>query len=190
MLYLPFSSIKHFCLRSSCFKDSFKDCTSHICRSFCFIIIVERSCSVWIDIYWKWNSNGIHYKYSTKNIPIPSEKHYKTTLINKVELLMKRMRWKAHLTDRNYIGNANRLFHIFKNRKCLPQHKELIDFENDLLELVKNVTFRKVYNNFHDQLNKDIKSIRKWNNVFIFAEKHEIYMKLAKKTTTNCLLRT
>ena len=52
-----------------------------------------------------------------------------------------------------------------------PQHKELIDFENGLLELNKNVTLRKVYSNFHDQLNKDIKSIRKSNYVFIFADK-------------------
>ena len=39
------------------------------------------------------------------------------------------------------------------------------------MELVKNVTFRKVYSNFHDQRNKDINSIRKSNNVFIFADK-------------------
>ena len=81
------------------------------------------------------------------------------------------MRWKAHLIDGNQLGYANPLFHIFKSRKCPPQHKELLDFENGLLELVKNVTFRNVYDNFHDQLNKDIKSIRKSNNVFIFAHK-------------------
>ena len=81
------------------------------------------------------------------------------------------MRWKAHLTDNNYKGHTNSLFHIFKSRKCPPRHKELINFENGLLELVKNVTFSKVYNNFHDQLKKDVKSIRKSNNVFIFADK-------------------
>ena len=74
---------------------------------------------------FKW----IHYNYSMKNIPIPSEKLYKTTLINKVEPLIKRLRWKAHLTDSNYIGHTNHLLHIFKSRKCPPQHKELIDFE-------------------------------------------------------------
>ena len=58
----------------------------------------------------------IHYNYSMKNIPVPSEKLYKTTLINKVELLIKRMRWKAHLTDSNYIGYANLLFYIFESK--------------------------------------------------------------------------
>ena len=93
------------------------------------------------------------------------------------------MRWKAHLTESNYMGHANPLLQILKSRKCPPQHEELINFEDGLLELVKNVTFRKVYNNFHDQLNKDIKSIMKSSNV-------KIYNKLAKKTTTNCLPRT
>ena len=61
----------------------------------------------------------IHHSHSMKNIPIQSEKLYKTT-----------MRWKAHLIDSNYAGHANPLLHIFKSRKCPPQHKELIDFEN------------------------------------------------------------
>ena len=35
----------------------------------------------------------------------------------------------------------------------------------------QNRTFRKVYNNFHDQLNKHITHIRKSKNVFIFVDK-------------------
>ena len=38
--------------------------------------------------------------------------------------------------------------------------KEFIDFENDLIELIMNITFRKVHSKFHDQLKKDIKSIK------------------------------
>ena len=62
----------------------------------------------------------------------------------------------------------------------------IIDFENVFLELVKNVTFRKVNNNFQDQVIKDIKSIRKSNNIFIFVDKtRNLYIKLA-----NCSPRT
>ena len=79
-----------------------------------------------------------------------------------------------------------------------PQHKGLIDFENGFLELVKNVTFKKVYNNFHDQLNNDIKSIRKSNNVSIFAGKtrnlsetsKENYNKLLTENTTKTYKKT
>ena len=71
-------------------------------------------------------------------------------------------------------------------------------FENGLLESVKNVTLRKVYNNFHDQLNKDIKSKRKSNNVFNFADKarnlygtnKENYKKLLTKNITKTYRKT
>ena len=123
----------------------------------------------------------IHYNYSMKNIPTPSEKLCKTTSINKVEVLIKGMRLIAHLTDSNYIGHANPLFYMFKSRKCPPQKNELIYFENDLLELVKNATFRKIYNIFHDQLNKDINSIRQSNIIFIFAGKAQNLYETSKE---------
>ena len=43
--------------------------------------------------------NQKYYKYSMKNIHIPSKKLYREMLIEKVELLIKRMRWKAHLFE-------------------------------------------------------------------------------------------
>ena len=47
-----------------------------------------------------------------------------------------------------------------------------MQFENDLLELIKSVTFKKVKKNkFLDQLYKDMTSIKKSKNVFIFADK-------------------
>ena len=46
-----------------------------------------------------------------------------------------------------------------------------MQFENDLLELIKSLKFKKVKNKFLDQLHKDITSIKKSKNVFIFAEK-------------------
>ena len=35
--------------------------------------------------------------YSYKNIPIPTERNYKLQLKDKIELVIKRMRWKAHI---------------------------------------------------------------------------------------------
>ena len=106
-----------------------------------------------------------------KNIPLPSEKLCKTVLIEKVELLIKRMRWKAHLYENSGLNTSNPLNYIFKSRKCLPQHKDLIQFENDLLELIKGVKFKKIKNKSLDQVHKDISSIKKSKNVFIFADK-------------------
>ena len=115
--------------------------------------------------------NQKYYNYSMKNIPIPPEKLFRTTLIEKVELLIIRMRWKAHLFESSGKGQSNPLHYVFKSRKCPPQHKGLIAFENDLLKLIKSVTFRKVRNKFQDNLRKDIISIKKSKNIYIFADK-------------------
>ena len=63
-----------------------------------------------------------------KNIPIPLEKLYKMTLLEKVELLVKPMRLKAHLFESNNIRQSNPLYHFFKSRKSSPHHEDLIAF--------------------------------------------------------------
>ena len=53
-----------------------------------------------------------------------------------------------------------------------------MQFENNLLELIKNVKLKKIKNKFLDQLYKNISYINKSENVFIFVDKtcniHEI----------------
>ena len=71
------------------------------------------------------------YNYSMKNIR--SKKLYKIYLIQKVELYLKRLRWKAHMFESSGKGQPNPLHYVFKSRKCPPHHNDLIAFENDLL---------------------------------------------------------
>ena len=75
------------------------------------------------------------------------------------------MRWKAHLYEKKGKNTSNPLNYIFKSRKYPPQHEDLIQFENDLLELIKSVKFNTVKNKFSDQLHKDISSIKKSKDV-------------------------
>ena len=131
--------------------------------------------------------NHKYYSYSIKNIALPSEKLYKTILIEKVELLIKRMRWKAHLYENSGLNKSNPLSYIFKSRKYPPQHKDLMQFENDLLELIKSLKFKKVKNKFLDQLHKDITSIKKSKNVFIFADKTRNIYETDKNTHSKLL---
>ena len=131
--------------------------------------------------------NHKYYSYSIKIIALPSEKLYKTILIEKVELLIKRMRWKAHLYENSGLNKSNPLSYIFKSRKCPPQHKDLMQFENDLLELIKSLKFKKVKNKFLDQLHKDITSIKKSKNVFIFADKTRNIYETDKNTHSKLL---
>ena len=61
-------------------------------------------------LYMEFNQK--YYNYSIKNIPIPSGNLYKKTLIEKVGLLIKRMKWKAYLLESKEKGQPNPL--IFK----------------------------------------------------------------------------
>ena len=112
-----------------------------------------------------------YYNYSVKNISIPWENLYKITLLKKVELLVKRMRRKVHLFENNIIRQHNPLNYTFKSRKIPPQHKGLIVFENDLVKLIQNVTFRHISNNFQDQMKTDIESIKRSKNIYTFGDK-------------------
>ena len=104
-------------------------------------------------------SSRKYYSHSMKNIPLPSEKLYKTILIEKGELLIKEMRQTTHLYQDSRGKTSNLLIYIFKSRKVTPKHKDLIQFENDLLELTKSVNFKRVKNVFSYQLSQGISSI-------------------------------
>ena len=98
--------------------------------------------------------NCNYYNYSMKKIPLPFVKLYKTILIEKVKLLIKRMRWKAQLYD-NYIesgsNTSNPLNYIFEKRSCPPLLENFMQFKNDLHGLMKSVIFKKMKNKFLDQ---------------------------------------
>ena len=62
-----------------------------------------------------------------------------------------------------------------------------MQFENDLLELIKSLKFKKVKNKFSEQLHKDIASIKKSKNVFIFADKTRNIYETDKNTYSKLL---
>ena len=97
--------------------------------------------------------NQKYYNYSMKIIPILLEKLYKMMLLEKVDLLVKHMRWKARLFENNDIRQSNPLHYIFKSRKPPPQHKDLMAFENDLVKIMQSVAVKYSYNDFQDKMN-------------------------------------
>ena len=85
---------------------------------------------------------------SLKNIPIPSPATYSTRLIEKVESLIKRMRWKAFFFKKGENDDQSETEdHFgFKTRKCPPRIEELEPFEDDLLKMIEDVQFRNTTN--------------------------------------------
>ena len=84
----------------------------------------------------------VNLEYSLKNIPIPSKRNYKLKLMEKTEMLIKRMRWKAIFFDEKDKNRPKETYGL-KSFKTPSQVKDLLPFENDLLNLVKNVKFDK-----------------------------------------------
>ena len=124
------------------------------------------------------------FNYSMKNIPIPKKNNYIKILIEKVENVVKRMRWKAFFFDKdtdqdNESTDSNN--YGFKSRKCPPQNEEMDKFQTDLLEMVRSIEFRNVKDKFQDKLNEDINRINKSSKAFIPAVKTSNFYELNKE---------
>ena len=61
--------------------------------------------------------------------------------------------------------------YFIKIGKCSTQDKDLVQFENNLLEVRESMKFKNVKYKFLNKLHKDISSIQKSKNVFMFGGK-------------------
>ena len=100
-----------------------------------------------------------NFKYSIKDIPIPSERAYFLQLMEKIEMFITRMRWKAIYCNNKANYNSSERYGL-KTLKCPKQVKELVPFENDLIDMLKVIKFRKVINQFLTKLKSDIKTVK------------------------------
>ena len=109
----------------------------------------------------------LQFDYSYKNIPIPSERNYKLQLMEKIELLIKRMRWKAHFYNEKKENENQTIPETYglKSLNCPPQVKELIQFESNLLEMIKSLKFRKTRSHFQKRLKEDLNTTHSTDNV-------------------------
>ena len=105
------------------------------------------------------------------------------------------MCWKAHLFQNNANNTRNRTVkqtYGFKSEHHPGQCKELEAFEKDLYNIVSSLNYRKLTDDFQEQMKEDISSINSSADVFIFAHKTnniykappEQYKKLLKENQT------
>ena len=114
-----------------------------------------------------------NFGYSLKNIPIPSRNSYLKNLISKVDSFIHRIRWKAFFFDKNneQSENNNYVNFRFASEKTPPQNPALTPFENDLYDLINNLSFTKHKSTFQKQLSKDAKEIRNSTSLYVPADK-------------------
>ena len=98
----------------------------------------------------------INLGYSMKNIGIPQNETYLLQLIEKIEMVIKRMRWEVLCNSKKETNGIKTEWYVLKSSKTLKQVKELIPFENDLIALVQNIRFRNTRNHFQKKIKKDI----------------------------------
>ena len=128
----------------------------------------------------------MNFGYSVKNIPTPSQRTYKLQLIESIEALIKRMRWKAIFynpndpPDTNEEGEAPQTFGLKTNR-CPKQVPGMNKFEADLINIAANMDFRRTSDDFQKKMKKDIQDIRKSNKTLTPADKTSNYYRLSKE---------
>ena len=116
--------------------------------------------------------------YSLENIPIPSKANYLKSMMDKIENFIKRIRWKAHFFDNPMIRNSNNYTNYGLRSNISPlQNPALTYFESDIYDMVRDIKFRKVHNDFQDKLKEDINEIRSSKNLFL---------RTSQQTCTKC----
>ena len=68
-----------------------------------------------------------------------------------------------------------------KTLKCPKQAKELVPFENDLIDMLKVIKFCKVKNQFLTKLKSDIKTVKQSKKALTCADKTSNMYRLSKE---------
>ena len=112
-------------------------------------------------------------------------------LINKIEAVIKRMRWKAlflentseNKEEKHEEEEGEKEFpetYGLKTTNTPPQIQELADFEKDLIGLIQKLRFKKDTNEFQKRIKADIKKIES-EKVFVPADKTSNMYKVDKE---------
>ena len=118
------------------------------------------------------NKMDLHtFNYSLKNVPVPSNEHYELELLHSIHSLSSRCQWRAaHFLDPNFSKNSKETYNL-KTSKAPPLVKELKTFQDGLINIAKNIKYRRVRNNFQNNLHKDIKAMKEDDRVLVAADK-------------------
>ena len=88
------------------------------------------------------------------------------------------------------LDNSGKENYGFKTRKCPPCGDELVDFENDMMKMIKNIEFRNINCTFQTKLISEIKKRNESNDLSIPADKsRNIYIYIVQKDDYNKYVR-
>ena len=106
----------------------------------------------------------MNFGYSLKNITTPDQKSYKLRLLEKVEIFIKKMHWRAIFfisNNKKATDDYKEGFNYgFKSGRRPPQVIDLIQFADDLVRIVKQLKFCKVKNYLQKTIRADMKQVQ------------------------------
>ena len=123
----------------------------------------------------------VNFKYSIKNIPIPSERAYLLQLMEEIEMFITRMRWKAIYSNSKTNDNSSGKYGL-KTLKCPKQVKDPVLFKNDLIDMLKVIKFHKVKNQFLTNCKRTSKQLSNPRNTNISRQNIEHVQVKQRKT--------
>ena len=117
-----------------------------------------------------------------KNIPTSNKKayikEYTKKLLLKTENLLRRMQWKAHFCLNPNAPRKDFETYGFNTPYAPPPVKEFEPFRDEVLEMVRNVEFGQVDNDFQSQLRMDTEKIKNTKEVIVKADKTRNWYKV------------
>ncbi len=96
---------------------------------------------------------------------------YLKCLIEKTESLLRRMRWKAFFYLNPQAISPEKETFGFNSTKTPKPVTELTNFENKMTNLIQNVEFKTVNNEFQKKLSRDMEQIKRDEKLLISADK-------------------
>ncbi|KAK3722564.1 hypothetical protein QZH41_007014 [Actinostola sp. cb2023] len=123
----------------------------------------------------------ISFEYSTKNIPTAPRSAYLKRFIEKSELFMKRMRWKALFFLNPKSSTPNQETYGFNTAQSPPVIEELREFEDCMISLIQNIEFESKTSVFQAKLHQDLETVKHDNKLTIKADKTTNYYKIEQE---------
>ena len=97
---------------------------------------------------------------------------------NSIEKFSRNLTWRAHFFLNPPSNTINKETFGFKSLTPTPYVKELKNFEEGLVCLVKDTQFENRHNTFQNKLEKDIKEIKKEKRIFVAGDKSTNFHKM------------
>ena len=146
----------------------------------------------------------IRLSCSLKIFPIPTKSSCQLKLIEKIQSIIKRMRWKTFFflrdnnninkTNSNDINESGKQTFGFKSKQNPAQIHELQSFQNYLLDIIKSIQFRNAKDDFQTKMNSNISNKKSSPNMFVSEDKttnlYEILLNDYKKLLYEDITKT